>query len=285
MIIFSKHLNVDISIPDSFLYDVTAEIDKTLKIFQLSRALSIFRVNNIFLYNDKLLKPKKSDIELLVTILEYLDTPQYLRRRLYPKLDILKHVGKLHPIRSPHHKDRIALRDIRSGEGRVGVIVKSGNNFLVDVGLESLIHYQGYFDQDGKKINVKIMKHKNYLFAVDLKKEDIMEPYWGYTVSHQNELRDILRRYRTPNIILTSKHSKLFHPSNGHLSIMKNSLDITSMLIVFGSPKFGLDKIFAKEKLDISKYQSFNFFPNQGTQTVRLEESIFGVLSILNCFF
>jgi predicted SPOUT superfamily RNA methylase MTH1 len=55
-----------------------------------------------------------------------------------------------------------------------------------------------------------------------------------------------------------------------------------SILIVFGSPKFGLKEIFDKERLDISKYNSFNFFPFQGTQTIRLEESIFGVLSILN---
>ena len=56
----------------------------------------------------------------------------------------------------------------------------------------------------------------------------------------------------------------------------------TSFLIVFGSPQYGLKEIFDKERLDILKYYSYNFFPFQGTQTIRLEESIFGVLSILN---
>ena len=50
-------------------------------------------------------------LQFMVTILEYLDTPPYLRRRLYPKLEILKNVGKLHPIRSHHHKDRIRNKE------------------------------------------------------------------------------------------------------------------------------------------------------------------------------
>jgi predicted SPOUT superfamily RNA methylase MTH1 len=275
-------LSFDVSIPDSFLYDVSTEIDKTLKIFQLSRALSIFRVNNVFIYHDKLLNASKNDLQLMVTILEYLDTPQYLRRKLYPKLEILKNVGKLHPIRSHHHKDRLEIREVRSGEIRVGVVEKRRDTYFVDVGLSIPIQYDGKFKHDGRKVNVKLLRHKNYINAIDIEKNEITELYWGYNLHQIKDLKNIMDKFPLSNIILTSRHSKCFNPAENEFSKLNSFLDTNSILVVFGSPKFGLNSILSREKMNISKYYSYNFFPNQGTQTVRLEESIYGVLSILN---
>ncbi len=282
MIYILTSLSFDVSIPDSFLYDVSTEIDKTLKIFQLSRALSIFRVNNVFIYHDKLLNASKNDLQLMVTILEYLDTPQYLRRKLYPKLEILKNVGKLHPIRSHHHKDRLEIREVMSGEIRVGVVEKRRDAYFVDVGLSIPIQYDGKFKHDGRKVNVKLLRHKNYINAIDIEKNEITELYWGYDIHQIRDLKNIMDKFPPSNIILTSRHSKCFNPSENEFSKLNSFLDSNSILVVFGSPKFGLNSILSKEKMNISKYYSYNFFPNQGTQTVRLEESIYGVLSILN---
>jgi methyltransferase len=282
VIYISNSLKFDVSIPDSFLYDVSTEIDKTLKIFQLSRALSIFRVNNIFIYHDKLLNTSKDDLQFMVTILEYLDTPPYLRRKIYPRLEILKSVGKLHPIRSHHHKDRIEISDVKTGEIRVGVVEKRRDIYFVDVGLRFPIEYNGKFKHEGRKVNVKLLKHKNYINAIDIEKNEIKEKYWGYNVNQIKELKNIMEKFPVSNIILTSKYSKYFNPFENEFSKVNRSLDNNSILVVFGSPKFGLNSILSKEKMNISKYYSFNFFPNQGTQTVRLEESIYGVLSILN---
>ncbi|MGN6349103.1 MAG: putative RNA uridine N3 methyltransferase, partial [Candidatus Nitrosocosmicus sp.] len=153
MFLAPNNIKLDLAIPDSFLYGVVSEIDRTFKVFQLSRALSIFRIDNLLIYQDKIIKPKKNEIDFLITLLEYLDTPQYLRKKIYPKLDSLRYVGKLHPIRSPHHKDRIGIKNIKSGEVRVGVLEKKDNQLFVDVGLDSLIKYQGTEKQTGKKIN------------------------------------------------------------------------------------------------------------------------------------
>jgi hypothetical protein len=57
----------------------------------------------------------------LKTILEYLDTPPYLRKRIYPKMWILKHTGILPPIKSPHHKALIDIKDITDNEIRFGI--------------------------------------------------------------------------------------------------------------------------------------------------------------------
>jgi methyltransferase len=282
VIYISNPLRFDVSIPDSFLYDVSTESDKALKIFQLSRALSIFRINNLFVYHDKLLNPGKNDLNLMITILEYLDTPPYLRKRLYPKLEILKNVGKLHPIRSPHHKDRMEIRNLRSGEIRVGVVENRHGIYFVDIGLSIPIEYSGKYKQNGRKVNVKILKHKNYINAIDIEKNEITELYWGYNVHQIKDLKNIIEKFPKSNIILTSRLSKYFNPYDNAFSRLPRSSSNDSILVVFGSPKFGLNSILSNEKMDISKYYSYNFFPNQGTQTVRLEESIYGVLSILN---
>ena len=281
--LLNNKIKFDIAIPDSFLYGIKSEIDSTLKIFQLSRALSIFRVENIHIFHDRIINPLSSEVDLIITLLEYLDTPQYLRKKIYPKLDSLKYVGKLHPIRSPHHKDKKSLNSIINGEVRVGILEKKGDTFYTDVGLESPIKYLGKIKQTGKKINVKLNRKNNYLYAFDIDEHNIDEIYWGYKVLYFNSLYDILKRYKKLNIILTSKNSEYFNSQSHFSNQLKNCMNInTSILIVFGSPKFGLKEIFNKERLDISKYYSFNFFPFQGTQTIRLEESIFGVLSILN---
>jgi len=284
IIILNFKFKFDIAIPDSFLYGVTSDIDKTFKIFQLSRSLSIFRVENVFIFHDKIINPKKDETNFIITLLEYLDTPQYLRRRIYSKLDFLKHVGKLHPIRSPHHKDKISLKDVKSGETRVGILEKRDKLFFVDVGLDSLIKYQGNIKQQGKKINVKLLKKNNTLTAIDVRPEEIDEIYWGYNVFYSNYVNEFLKKYQKSKIILTSKYSEYFKLDSSFPYDFGNKSADNSVLLVFGSPKYGLNEIFIKEKINISNYNSFNFFPYQGTQTVRLEEAIFGVLSILNIY-
>jgi predicted SPOUT superfamily RNA methylase MTH1 len=283
IIISNINFKFDVAIPDSFLYGINSDIDRTFKIFQLSRSLSIFRVENIFIFHDKIINPRKDETNFIVTLLEYLDTPQYLRKKIYPKMDFFKYVGKLHPIRSPHHKDKISLENVKSGETRVGVLEKRDKLFFVDVGLDSLIKYQGNIKLQGKKITVRLLKKNNALTAVDVNREEINEIYWGYNVFYSNFIDGILKKYPKSKIILTSKYSEYFKLYSDFTYDLKNNKNAdNSVLIVFGSPKYGLNEIFVKEKINISNYYSFNFFPYQGTQTVRLEEAIFGVLSILN---
>lgn len=277
-------LKFDIAIPDSYLFGIKTDVDKTLKVFQLSRALSIFSVNSINIYHDKVLNPSNYERKFLSTILEYLDTPQYLRRKIYPRSDILNEVGRLHPIRSPHHKDKVDLKNLKSGDIRVGLVERKEGQFYVDVGLESLIKYEGKVRQSGKKINVKLIRQNKQVVGVDVKDGELSNLFWGYSVHHFTDLKKIMDRYDPTTVILTSRYSKYFDEAELS-SIGRKSSDINNIiLVVFGSPKYGLDVIFDREGLDLKKYNSYNFFPKQGTQTVRLEEAIFGVLSILNFY-
>lgn len=277
-----KNVNYDIAIPDSYLYGVKTDVDKTSKIFQLARTLSIFRIRNIHIFHDKILNPTTYERQFLTTILEYLDTPQYLRRKIYPMSDMLKTVGRLHPIKSPHHKDKVNLKDLKSGEIRVGLIERKGGKLCVDVGLDFLINYNGKFHQAGKKINVKLLRRNKQIHAVDVTDKELSSMYWGYSVRYFTDLKKIIEGFNPTNLILTSRYSKYFDTDEMHFKISEGVNADTTVLVIFGSPKYGLDRIFEKEGLDMMKYRSYNFFPFQGTQTVRLEEAVLGVLSILN---
>ena len=110
-----------IAIPDSSLSDEQTRRDKTIKIGQFARACSIFRVKKIYVYHDKTANSTQEDFSLLVTVLRYLDTPQYLRKLLYPHKVELEYAGLLHPINAPHHRELQRIRDIKLGDVRVGV--------------------------------------------------------------------------------------------------------------------------------------------------------------------
>ena len=54
-----------------------------------------------FIYRDG--NENTNDRNLLSTILKYLETPQYFRKQLYPKSDLLKFAGVLYPLKIPTH--------------------------------------------------------------------------------------------------------------------------------------------------------------------------------------
>jgi predicted SPOUT superfamily RNA methylase MTH1 len=56
--------------------------------------------------------------------------------------------------------------------------------------------------------------------------------------------------------------------------------NVKDLLIVFGD--FGQEKYESENQRINHKPDFLNMFPNQGTQTVRLEEAILGTLSIVN---
>jgi len=189
---------------------------------------------------------------------------------------ILKHAGILPPIKSPHHKALIDIMDIKDIEIRFGFVVKQNDSLYVDVGLQKLIRYNG--TQLGKKVLVKI-SNKGKLLAEDISKEEI-DGYWGYDVQLADSLSALLENTKG-EILMTSVEGS---PFTKHVADLMSSLKMSkNLLVVFGGPKFGLRKILESENQRINHKPDFlNMFPNQGTQTVRLEEAILGTLSIVN---
>ena len=90
-------MKISVAIPTSALQDESLKIDKTRKISVLARACAIFKIDTIYVYQEG---NNGSDGNLMSMILKYLETPQFLRRRLFQKMNDLKFAGVLHPLKN-----------------------------------------------------------------------------------------------------------------------------------------------------------------------------------------
>jgi predicted SPOUT superfamily RNA methylase MTH1 len=273
--------NLWVAIPDSSLSDEQTKRDKSIKIAQFARACSIFRVKKIYIYHDSLSQFERDDPNLLKTILRYLDTPQYLRKTLYPRMHQLEYAGILHPIKAPHHKPPEDIKRVKAGDVRTGVIAKVKGQLFVEVGLGFLVPFvgQGF---EGKKVNVKFISQYPDLKAIEATEEDIFK-YWGYEVKEVPSLGKLLASAENAEVILTSRKGSYF--KNVEAKLVERAKNAQNILVVFGAPKYGVHDILAKESASIKPYEFVvNMFPNQGTETVRLEEAVLGTLAILNNF-
>jgi methyltransferase len=268
-----------LTMPDSSLSDEQTKRDKSIKIAQFARACSIFRVKRIYIYHDSLSQFEKDDLHLLKTILRYLDTPQYLRKILYPRMQQLEYAGILHPIKAPHHKALEDIKKVKAGDVRTGVIVKVKGQLFVEVGLGSLVPFVGE-GFEGKKLNVKFSAPYPNLKATKATEQDIFD-YWGYEVKEVPSLSKLLTSVEKTEVVITSRRGSYF--KNIESRFAERARNVQNILVVFGAPKHGIHDILAKEGASINPYEFVaNMFPNQGTETVRLEEAVLGSLAILN---
>ncbi|MHA1754331.1 MAG: putative RNA uridine N3 methyltransferase, partial [Candidatus Odinarchaeia archaeon] len=168
----------------------------------------------------------------------------------------------------------------KNGEVRQGVIIRKDNNFsYVEAGLESLIKVKKTNLPLNKRLNFKIFKIKGQLIG---RITDEPNEYWGYrVVIYNKDLISTLQSISAELVIGTSKYGEAVNSISQRLrEELKNK---NSIAVVFGSPFKGiLDMVKNKNQLNLTLDYLINFIPNQATKTVRTEEAIFSVLSIIN---
>ena len=270
--------NLWVAIPDSSLSDEQTKRDKSTKIAQFARACSIFRVKRIYIYHDPLSQFEKDDPVLLRTVLRFLDTPQYLRKVLYPRMAHLEFAGILHPIKAPHHKPAQDIKTVRAGDVRTVVIAKVKGQLFVEAGLGSLVPFDGE-GFEGKKVNVKFTSPHPNLRAMEATDLDIFE-YWGYEVKEVPSVVKLVSSIDNTTVIVASRKGTYY--KNVEVKLAERIKAAENALVIFGAPRHGVQEILAKEKSDIRPEFMINMFPNQATETVRLEEAVLGTLAILN---
>jgi len=266
-------LNLSIAIPDSSLQDESTILNKTKKISIIARACAIFKINQILIYQDG--KQNKIDSTLLSTSLKYLETPQYFRKEIFPKTQLLKYAGVLQPLNISSHITTSNQKMIKTGDVRDALIINYKGKKFLDIGTNKLIQYFGKM-KSGTRIAIQIKTTQPELTVKEISREDIKD-YWGYGVKERANLLSILSTWKG-KIILTSKKGKNFTV----LDAKKMAESKESVLIVFGTTNKGIYDILGADIKKIQNAKIFNFFPNQATQTVRLEEAILGILSIIN---
>ncbi len=248
---------LSIAIPSSALINENDPKIKTFKIGMIARACAVFRVDEIIIYRD----PRLDESRFIKDVLEYMETPQYLRKYI-PIKRTLRFAGVLPPLKIPSHKPK----QVKVGEIREGFVVgMRGKKCLVDIGLDK----PAVLDEKGvrgrSRITVKILS-KNPLKVERAEPDD----YWGYRVRIA-ELKDVLRRR---DVVITSRRCGV--PKLDDLKSLK-----TDTTLVFGSPDEGVFEIADRLGLKIDK-TCWNTIPMQGVETVRLEEAIFATLAIIN---
>ena len=266
-------MRFSIAIPDSSLKDEKKHENKTRKIFQIARAAGIFQINNIIIYKDG--KEFENDSKLLSMILRYLETPQYFRKHLFPKSGLLQFVGALSPLKIPNQKGVSDAKQVKKDDVREGIILASNGKKFVDLGIDHLIPYHGK-KEIGKRIIVKIRNGLPNFDIYEIEKNQL-KSYWSYNVKHGGTLFSLLSEWKGPKILTSRKSKKVSVEGIKKILSLKGEI-----LVVFGTTDKGIHEILGKKMNNVQNFKSWNFFPEQGTETVRLEEAILGCLSIIN---
>jgi len=273
---------LSIAIPASLVSDVPHLREKTFKIGLIGRAAVIFRVEEIIVFPDLQGFDQSRDANLIATILSYMETPQYLRKRLFKIEPELRYAGVLPPLRTPHHPLSDRVENLTVGEYREGVVLSSFmGGSLVDVGVEHPALVSGAQLPINSRVTVKITELGRRPKAA-LASRDEVKVYWGYHVAISDiPFGRLVKSRQFDLVIATSRYGRPFMEVGDELG--RRWKDSSRTLVAFGASTQGLYEIVAKEHLQLDEVAHFiiNTIPDQGTETVRSEEAIYASLAIL----
>jgi predicted SPOUT superfamily RNA methylase MTH1 len=275
-----------IAVPASIISDTPHLREKTAKVGLIGRAAAIFRVDEIVVYRDNPKEKQTADLDLIATLLSYMESPQYLRKRLFKIEPNLQYAGILPPLRTPHHPISGRLQDLRVGDYREGVIVSQVKEGLqVDVGVAQPALLRDKQHVVGERLTLQVVKAAGQVEVQPANRVE-MPDYWGYRVTVEREsLKRAVQNVRADLAWGTSRKGSDFTAVADKLA--SRWKEAGSILIVFGSPSRGLYEIFADEGLRLEAFLDFvvNTVPCQGTETIRTEEALLTTLAIVNVEF
>lgn len=266
---------LSVFIPNSFLSESKDLKVRTFKVGVLGRALAVFQIDNVVIYNDDHIKNEnwEEDGEFIAEVLNYMNTPQYLRKSAFPIMPELKHVGILPPLRAPHHPVN-SQPDV--GDYRQGFTVKRNKKgTFVDIGMDKLAFC---------KEQLTVKKIFNFKITKIAKKEVIVTPdkpddiYWGYNVISSNKsLKNSLKLIKADFVVETTRYGDYIDSIFDELKLKVD--EFKNIAILFGGPYSSISEDVSSGNWEHIK---LNTIPNQGTETVRTEEAVVATLSLFN---
>lgn len=280
-------LRLSIAIPASVISDTPHLREKTAKIGLIARSAAIFRVNEIIVYPDNAKVDQRRDLNFIALLLNYIETPQYLRKALFKIDPDLQYAGILPPLRTPHHPDSGKSKHLKVGEYREGIVTGERKDGLeVDIGVQqpALLRQRQY--RVGDRLTLQVIKTAGDRIEVQTVSREDVPQYWGYTVRlEKRPFGQIIQSNEFDLKISTARIGAKF--GNVAAKIGERWATSSSVLIAFGAPARGLHEIAEDERLRVEKISDFvvNTIPDQGTATVRAEEAILATLAIFNVNF
>lgn len=239
----------------------------TFRLGLIARYLTIFRVEEVLVFGE--------GDELVMDVLRYAETPQYLRRKLIPLKSALKFCGVIPPLQSPHHpssaKGRGFLCDYREG-----IVLKAfSGSVLVDIGLKEPVLAEGSA-KPRERVTVMLSGRPK---LIDRK---MVPVYWGYEVFSAPDLRSAVELSKDYLKVATSR---LGDPVGSIAErLAEDAKRCRKVAVFFGERERGLLDIALEEGFDPSSAFDYivNLVPQQGVFTIRTEEAIPIALAILD---
>jgi predicted SPOUT superfamily RNA methylase MTH1 len=275
-----------IAVPVSVVSDTPHLREKTSKIGLIGRAAAIFRVDEIIVYSDNPKANQVRDLDFIALLLNYLETPQYLRKRLFKLEPNLQFAGILPPLRTPHHPVSGKTRDLMAGEYREGVVLsRDKEGLLVDIGVEQPAVLRETQYAVGDRLTLQVVNVGARTEVQTVNREDI-PVYWGFRVREEKRsFGQILADGEFDLTIATARLGDKFMDAADEIG--KKWSRSQHILVAFGAPSRGLHEIAKEEGAKLEAMVDFivNTIPEQGTATVRTEEALLASLAILNIQF
>jgi predicted SPOUT superfamily RNA methylase MTH1 len=275
-----------IAIPASVISDTPHLREKTSKIGLIGRAAAIFRVDEIIVYPDNPKANQVRDLDFIALLLNYLETPQYLRKRLFKLEPRLQFAGILPPLRTPHHPVSGKIKDLKAGEYREGVVLSQAKEgLLVDIGVDQPALLREKQFAVGDRLTLQVVKAGEQVEVQTVNRDDV-PVYWGFRVRvEKRPFGQLVTSGEFDLAIATARVGDKFMDVAGEMG--KKWEIAGKILLGFGAPSRGLHEIAKEEGAELEAIVDFvvNIIPEQGTVTVRTEEALLASLAILNMQF
>eukprot|EP01060_Flectonema_neradi_P036730 TRINITY_DN7156_c0_g1_i1.p1 TRINITY_DN7156_c0_g1~~TRINITY_DN7156_c0_g1_i1.p1 ORF type:complete len:312 (+),score=59.42 TRINITY_DN7156_c0_g1_i1:84-1019(+) len=298
IVINDEKKGLAVAIPSSILDTQHKPILKTYLVGQISRALAVFRVSEIVIFNevaawepkeDELFSSQKqwqSNTAFIARNLLLTECPQWLRIAMFPLHNDTRDCGALPPLMLPSHplsterpkyREAVVVADEQKPD--------DAQSHFVNCGLSQPVK----LDQElplGIRVTVK-MNESDYESEqptgepVSVSEAKASGTYWGYSVRTAGSLSAAIGVDRYDLVVGTSERG--VDCSSPSLRIPKPHY---RPLLVLGGPK-GLEECIANDPAISNCYPEdvfhtwVNALPNQGSKTIRTEEALIMCLSRL----
>ena len=275
-----------IAIPASTISDTPHLRERTAKMGLIGRAAAIFRVDEIIVYPDCPKIDQRKDLDFMALLLNYLETPQYLRKQLFKLEPDLEYAGILPPLRTPHHPLSGKTKHLKIGEYREGLVLSENKEgLIIDIGVQQPALLRQKEFAVGDRLTLQLVNIGKQIEVQAVNREDVPQ-YWGYKVRVEKRSFGQLATDRGYDLrIATARIGDNFMDVAGKIGL--KWVGSQRVLIAFGAPSRGLHEIVQDESINLSNIADFiiNTVPNQGTVTIRTEEALLATLAIFNMHF
>ncbi|KAG4096982.1 DUF171-domain-containing protein [Neocallimastix lanati (nom. inval.)] len=211
-----RKYTVSVAIPGSVIEIAQSAELRTYLAGEIARAVTIFEVDEVIIYNEDPTRTmenttsgvyegsnKPSDPNIfLARILQYLETPSYLRKLLFPVHKDLQYTGLLNPLDAPHHMrlDETSLyregvtidKPVKHGAGsfvtcglrkdvKIDKHIKPGVRVTVELDLDLIQSGDNVKNYKGKVVSPRQPREKHGL-------------YWGYQIRLAKSISDVFKQ-------------------------------------------------------------------------------------------